>query len=477
MHPSPDPAERPDAETGAASGVQTTRGGDIGGSSLAVAAQNAVAGAVFPAFQQLGDEIEARWSALDYAEEVFPELAADALRRADLPAQLHLGAVLQAALASPRLAVQRDLPSRFGEPALTLYDGSRFYIDVYVWFSSTTALHQHAFAGAFQVLAGSSLHGHYTFTTRREINPYFRLGELALRRCEVFERGAVQPIVPGSAYIHRLFHLDHPSATIVVRTAGSPAHQPQFSYDPPSVAYDPFFDEATTTKKLQCLGALLRSGAAEADEAIGSWLARADLHSAFLILSAARRWLARGDVARLFAGSGLAPGGDDRFARLLAATRQRNGAVVDELALAFDEQARIDHLVAQRGHLSDPELRFFLALLLNVEQREAILAMVASRYPDTAPRDKVLEWIRALARTRTYGGSSATALGIDGFDDYDLLILEQLLAGGSDEAVAAALAPPGAAAARDGEWRVRLESRLVKLRSARVLAPLLQTSA
>jgi hypothetical protein len=421
------------------------------------------AGDVFAAFRRVGDEIAAHWLAVDHAEDAFPALAAAALRRAELPLQVSLGAVLGAALAVDRLPVQRDPPSRFGEPALTLYDGGRFYIDVYVWFSATTALHQHAFAGAFQVLAGASIHGHYGFTTTREVNPYFRLGELALLRCELLERGAIQPIVPGSAYIHRLFHLDQPSATIVVRTAGSPAHQPQFSYDPPGVAYDPFFEDATTAKQLQCLVALLRAGDALADEAIVAWLARADLHTTYLLLSAARRTLGRGDLARWF-GAGRSA----RFDRFVAAAQARHGAVVDTLTLAFAEQERSDHLVAQRSHVSDPELRFFLALLLNVEQREALFAMVARRHPQAAPGETILQWVRALARTRTLGGGAATALGIDGFDDYDLLLLEQLLAGASDEIAVTTLAPGGA----PGE-RAQLAQRLAKLRAAPVLRPLL----
>ncbi len=444
---------------------------------------------VFQAFSGLGDGIEARWRALDYAESAFPELAAEALRYADLPAALRLDDVLRAAVASPRLPWQRDPASRFGDPALTLYDGSRFHIDVYVWFSSTTALHQHAFAGAFQVLEGASIHGHYTFATTREVNPHFRLGRIGLLRCEVLERGAVQPIAPGSAYIHRLFHLDQPSATIVVRTTGSPAHQPQFSYDPPCVAYDPFFEEATSTKQLQCLAALFRGSTATGHAASGrnepshpeqgaaidatsAWLARADLHTAFRILTAARRFGARGDLGRHF---GV---GDDerarRFRRLLDAARSRHGAVIDELEEVFAEQERLEFLVAQRGNVTDPEHRFFLALLLNVDDRESIFTLIARRYPGEEPRAKVLGWLRALARTRIFGAAVPNALGIAGFDDFDLLVVEQVLDGASDAAIA------GALLAEEGgpvEAQLQLATRLAKLRAAAILRPLLRSSA
>ena len=436
---------------------------------------------MFAAFRGLGDGLEARWRALDYAEDAFPALAAEALRHADLPARLRLADVLLEAVSSQRLPWQRDPASRFGDPALTLYDGARFYIDVYVWFSSTTALHQHAFAGAFQVLEGASIHGHYAFSTTREVNPHFRLGRVGLLKCEVLERGAVQPIVPGSAYIHRLFHLDQPSATIVVRTAGSPAHQPQFSYDPPCVAYDPFFEEATSTKQLQCLAALFRGSGSSTGEATEptpavaaacAWLSAADLHTAFRILSAARRFGARGDLGRHFGVSD-----DDRarrFRQLLAAARSRHGAVIDELAAVFAEQERLEYLVAQRGNVTDPEHRFFLALLLNVDDRESILALVGRRHPGEEPRAKVLGWIRALAHTRVFGAAVPNALGIAGFDDFDLLIVEQLLAGAGDAAIAGALLPDGGGST---EEQAGLAQRVAKLRAAAVLQPLLRSSA
>lgn len=422
-------------------------------------------------FRQLGEQIEAEWSALDYSEPAFPTLAAEALKRADLPSTLDLSALLGEVARSKRLPFQRDLPSRFGEPALTLYNGARFHIDVYVWFSSTTALHQHGFAGAFQVLEGASIHGQYGFETTRVVNPHFRLGRLRLERCERFERGAVQPIAPGSDYIHRLFHLDQPSATIVVRTLSSPEHQPQFSYDPPSVAYDPFFEDAATTKRLQCLGALFRAGDPSAVETARAWIADADLHTAFLVLSALRRALVQGDLRRLFGG-----GDDGRFGQLVDAARPRHGAAIDELARVFAEQGRVDQLVALRNHVTDPGQRQFLALLLNVDDRESIVSLVAQSFPGSEPSAQLLEWIRALGRTKLFGVPTPNALGIDGFDDLDLLIVEQLLVDTDDETIARTLvASEGSAQLRADELD-QLSRRLEKLRAAPVFQPLLRRS-
>jgi len=77
--------------------------------------------------------------------------------------------------------------------------------------------------------------------------------------------------------------------------------------------------------------------------------------------------------------------------------------------------------------VTDPEHRFFLALLLNVEGRERIFSLVKERFPASEPLDKVLDWTFDLAQTRVLGENTPNALGIKDFDDTDLSILENLL--------------------------------------------------
>lgn len=416
----------------------------------------------------LGDEVEARWCGENYSEEPFPSLAAATLRDAALPSTLSLGDLLLWSLDTNRLPMQRDLRSRFGDPAITLYAGPRFCVEMYAWFEGTTALHQHSFAGAFQVLEGASIHGHYRFDTTRQVSPYFRFGQLALQGCDLLEEGTVQEIRPGSAYIHRLYHLDHPSATLVIRTLTSPGHQPQFSYLPPCVAMDPFFEDATAIKRLQCVSALHRAQHPEADAATAAWLERADIHTSFQILSMARLLVGRTDMQKRF---GILAG-DERFSRLLDVVRERHGKVADHFAAVFLAQDRHDRLVDLRGAITDPELRFFLALLLNVDDRQAILALVRQRFPGEDARGKILGWCGALARTRVMGASLPNALGVAGFDDFDQLILEHLLADATQGDILAAMAPDGEDASESQS--VQLEARIARLRDAPVLRPLLQ---
>ena len=55
------------------------------------------------------------------------------------------------------------------------------------------------------------------------------------------------------------------------------------------------------------------------------------------------------------------------------------------------EIIRRDALVALRASIEDPDHRFLLALFLNLETREAILAMIARRYSGD-PLENIFQW-------------------------------------------------------------------------------------
>jgi hypothetical protein len=197
-------------------------------------------------FKQLGDEIERRWLAVNYSEAEFPALAKQALEEFDLPSKTDPWTAVDWALAQTELPAQMDLHGRFAQPPLTLYVAPRFHVDIYFWFSSTTALHQHAFCGAFQVFEGSSLHSWYEFEREEAVNMFTEVGRLDIKVCQILEKSMAQEIWPGRPYIHSLFHLEEPSVTIVVRTRRSPLELPQFSYYKPGLAVDAYYEDETT---------------------------------------------------------------------------------------------------------------------------------------------------------------------------------------------------------------------------------------
>jgi hypothetical protein len=388
-------------------------------------------------FRALGDEVEDLWLQKNYNEAELPAIAADALKRFDLPSKLSAWDVVDWSLREKELPPQRDIHGRFGDPPITIYSGPRFHIDLYFWFEGTTAIHQHGFCGAFQVMLGSSIHSWYEFDLKEKINTFCEIGDIRLKVCEILEVGDVQEIWGGRQYIHSLFHLDRPSATIVVRTDRSPIDLPQFSYEKPSLAIDPFFEHPATIKKMQMMGTLLRAQRAEADDRIRRWLGDCDLHTAFIVLSGLRSSLRSDHLKQMFSPDSAA----QRFDGLLDLVIERHGPKSSVLRNVFEHYDMQDEMIRRRGYVSDPEHRFFMALLLNVDRRDLILDLIKHRYPETDPVEKILDWVFDLAETRVVGIDSTNALGIIDFGEVEMVALEGLLRGQNDEQIRKEFSP------------------------------------
>lgn len=383
--------------------------------------------------EKLGEEVERRWKAENYNEDKLPEIAADALRKAHAHEHITAWEVAEWSLRQTELPVQRDLAARFGDPPITLYSAPRFHIDVYFWFEGTTAIHQHAFCGAFQVLHGSSIHSWYEFNSDRRVNMFYETGEMNLKVCQLLEIGDVQEIWPGRQYIHSLFHLDQPSATLIIRTDRSPLEQPQFSYHKPGLAIDPFFEQPTVVKQAQVLAAFVRAGREDADTLIREYLAGADLQTTFNLLVHIRGYLRTDQIGSFF----LPQDKSARFNAMLEAVEERHGEDAAMIRRVFAHYDIIDEILIRRGYVTQPELRFFLALLMNLDSRDAIFALIRQRFPDTDPVEKVLDWIFDLAQTRIFGVEGANAIGIAEFGDAEMTVLEEMLRGRPDDEIAA----------------------------------------
>ena len=419
-------------------------------------------------FKEFGKLVEGRWREANYDEHAFPSIAAQALTETQLTDRIDPWEIIRWVHLTADLPQQADIEARFGNPPITLYMGSRFYIDVYYWLDGTTEIHQHSFSGAFQVLLGSSIHSHYSFAIEREINPHFIIGKLKLNNVTLLTKGDIQQIVPGSDYIHALFHLDRPSATITVRTKGTPAAQPQYSYKRPFIAYDPFFKDDLTSRKLQTVSLLYAMKHPEADRFLAELIVNSDFQTTFLLLERAFSYLSGDDMERLF---GLSAN-KDRCASLLDRARAHHGEMIDLLPPVFEEGARLQDIVKRRSTITSEDHRFFLALLLNVSERERLLAMVKSRFPNRGPVDIVLDWIEELSNTRVLGSNESNVLGIDGFDHNYLFVLEGLLEGRSaadikEKANRECSGEQAAAVA------ARVESISERLKSSRLLRQLL----
>lgn len=415
-------------------------------------------------FQQLGAEIEALWLDENYNEEMLPTIAAEALRRADLSSKLTAWDVVEWALKQKELPPQRDLHGNFADPPITIYSAPRFHIDVYFWFEGTTAIHQHAFCGAFQVLMGSSIHSWYAFDCREVVNTFTEIGDMSLKVCEILEVGAVQEIWAGKRYIHSLFHLEQPSATIVVRTDRSPLHLPQFSYEKPSLAIDPFFEQPTTTKKLQIMSAAFRAKHPDADRIATELLETSDLQTSYSILNRLRHLLGSNQLEQLF----KLEGPKVRFEKFLDVVCRRHGAAGEIFNPIFDRFDVIDEIMRLRGFVTKPEHRFFMALLMNVDSRERIFSLIKQRFPDTDPVEKVLDWVFELAETRVVGIEATNALGLPDFGDVEMFVLEYLLNERTDDEIVKMYGEENPQAGSTA-----VSDALVKIRGAVIFRPLL----
>jgi len=377
-------------------------------------------------FQAVGELIEKRWRQQNYNEQIFPDIAAQALAESDLPSRVDPWEMVRSVLNATSLPDQKDAPGRFGDPPITLYAGPRFYVDVYFWLDGTTSIHQHAFTGAFQVMLGSSIHSRYRFNETQVVNERFSVGELQLEEVQLLRQNDIRKITPGRHFIHSLFHLDRPSATITVRTEHTPSQAVQYDYRKPYFAVDPFYGNQVLGKKLQTIGLLLGMKHKDTDEMLGELIDSSDFHTAYLVLERVFHSLRSNPLDSLF---GLSTG-DDRFQALLAKVRAVHGELADMLPAIFDEQVRQQDIIQRRGSITSDEHRFFLALLLNVPYRERILELVKQRFPDDDAVEKVLDWVEELAQTRVLGSKEPNELGFE-FNDHHTMVLEHLLEGKS----------------------------------------------
>jgi hypothetical protein len=99
-----------------------------------------------------------------------------------------------------------------------------------------------------------------------------------------------------------------------------------------------------------------------------------------------------------------------------------------------------------------------------VDGRDRILSLVAQRFPDADPIEKVLDWTFDLAQTRVFGIDNANALGIADFGEPEMFVLENILKGRSDRDITAeySAANPG------GEIKTAID----KIRGSVIFRPL-----
>jgi hypothetical protein len=333
-------------------------------------------------FRDLGLTILDRWRRADFDARAFPDVASGALH--DRPPSAHVDAmdVVRWVHDAPLLVPQTDIAATFGQPPVNVFHCERFYIQVLFWLDGTTAIHQHAFSGAFHVMQGSSLESTYTFAPRRRYSEFLMTGDLSLRGVELHEKGDVAPIEPGTRFVHSLFHLDRPSVSVVVRTPSDAVAGPQFSYSRAGFAFDPFARSDALERRLQTLDLLRKLDSEEFEPLATESARRSDAFLAFRLLS---------ELA-------LRVEPHDKYVALLRGVKPAHAELVDTLLAHAELQRRERHIVSRRQLTKQADHRFFLALLLNLEDRASVFDMIARARPADPPVDVIVRWLTELQK-------------------------------------------------------------------------------
>jgi hypothetical protein len=328
------------------------------------------------AFEQLGTAVEAAWEKNGRNENDFSRIATEALTQSGVLASVNPEEIIAWLMNSNEVPNQDA--TDFGQPPINVYTGKGFYIQALFWIDSTTAIHEHSFTGAFGVLYGSSVHSTYNFTAEKTVSRRLVIGRTDFLSAELLQRGDVRTILPGDKLIHALFHLDRPSVSLVVRTSPKlRLERPQYAYLKPYLAFDDVNLPRLQVVQLRMLESLFATDLEAFWRTAGSLAGKCDPFILCQILAIAYRKV---DDVKHWNG-------------LLDSISGENRGLVDYIVPCLKEGNRSNRLFSLRTAIHDPVHRFFLALLLNVPQREEIYKLVAQKFPGDDPKALILKWL------------------------------------------------------------------------------------
>jgi hypothetical protein len=338
-------------------------------------------------FEQLGAIVLERWKRANFSLKKFPPIARAALEEQPPATRVDLAALMRDFLLGEDQPLQTDSP--FGQPELVVYSHPRFYIQLLFWLDGTTAIHQHAFSGAFHVLHGSSIHAEYQFEKGRSVTPSLRVGNVRMEKIEILETGCTVPIASGQETIHSLFHLDSPSVTAVVRTQHDPGAGPQFNYLPSHLAIDPLHEDLLTLRRKQLLDVVEHVEDAGYAPLVMEMIGELDFERGFYVLQHCMGYLQE----------------LDEWEPAIKSFEKKHGALAGGVKATLREEVRRNRIKALRGTITEREHRFFLALLMNAPTAADLLALVARRFAKKPPAAVVMRWAQELLEVSEEGVS------------------------------------------------------------------------
>jgi hypothetical protein len=367
-------------------------------------------------FETLGSRVAAEWRVRHWKAEQLPEVARLALE--EMPPPEPPDAVIDWTLSRSPLPDQRDR-ANFGDHAHIAYRHPAFRIEVLHWIDGTTSIHEHAFAGAFRLWRGSSIHSVYAFEEHERLgNTCF--GSVNFRHTELLTAGSVREILLGRSFSHALFHLERPSVTIVVRSHGSPWHVPQLEYLPPFGASSVLWVPDQYQTAISLVNMIRRLRPHEFMDALVTAIEHLDLDSA---------------TALLMEHCGYLASSPEQLERVIAVLRRNFGETTAALKQSVLYRARSMHIIAKRDRVYQPDHRYLLACLLNIPTRTGILEMIRARVPERDPLTVLTGWLGELVDLPSPIESEPNLLGFR-LSGTPLDVFRLLVAGRSAEAIA-----------------------------------------
>lgn len=337
-------------------------------------------------FEDLGKTVEQKWKNAGYSTEHFSEIATEALSSSGVLNKVEPNEIVSWLMSPSTTLEQRD--SDFGQPPVNLYLADNFRIEALFWIDSSTRVHEHSFAGAFGVLAGESVHSKYRFEPEKAISRRFVVGRTKFIEAELLEQGAVRPILPDDRLIHALFHLARPSVSIVVRTTRRKTERPQYGYQKPFIAVDPFNVPSVQTVQLRMLQSLL------AVDPASFWKSAAEIAG-----TSPDPWMLYHVLAIAYRKS------DDQanWTQLLRQVNPEHQELLHYIVPCLRQDSRDMRITLLRSAVHDPTHRFFLALLLNVPTRSDLYRLIAERFGNKDPESLILQWLGEIFSEKRMG--------------------------------------------------------------------------
>lgn len=334
-------------------------------------------------FENLGRKTEKLWKTRDYDERAFPEVAERVLLEDPPSENVSFWDAVKYAFFTDPLPYQFDLEASFGQPPVTVYWHHDFRIELLFWVEALPDIHEHSFSGAFHVMHGSSLHVKWEFESEQRLVTKLLIGKVRPLGAELLKKGNTRAIRSGRQFIHATYHLDRPSISVVVRTNQEADRLPQYGYAPPYIAHAAIDLGPVVKRRTQMIQMLVRAGRySELLEVVLHFLETADVYSVFHCVM--ETYLALRDET-------------DRN-RLLLAAERRHPALIEAMRPVLLAWERRSQVIALRRLTTNPDLQFFLGLLLNVPYKEAIIELILARQQRSKPVDWIIGWIEELSQ-------------------------------------------------------------------------------